>query len=257
MRCLLLAAALVLAAAVSPCFADEPAWGSLKGRVVWAGDKLPQPEQIQPNATQDPKHCLSKGPLFKDDLVVNKANKGVRWVIVWLIPVPGGQPLTIHPALKAIKEKQVVVDQPCCKFVPHVVCMRQGQDLIAKNSAPVTHNVNWSGRPLYNPGGNQIVPANNALTIPNLKADKFPVTLACNIHPWMRGYVRIFDHPYFAVTDENGNFEVKDAPAGTFNVMFWQETVGYLTGRDGTHVTIKAGAETDLGKIDMKPAERQ
>jgi hypothetical protein len=252
-----LAAAAILVVISQRAVADGGAWGSVKGRVVWAGDKLPMPEEITPNANQNPQQCLAKGKLYKEDLVVNPKNKGVRWVIVWLQPVPGGPPLTIKPELKELKEKQVVVDQPTCAFEPRVLCMRQGQELIAKNSAPMVHNVNWTGHPLHNPGGNRIVPPGGSLPIKDLKADRFPVTLACNIHPWMRGYVRIFDHPYFAVTDENGAFEIKDAPAGNLSLASWQETVGYLTGRNGTPVVIKGGAETDVGTIEMKPAGGQ
>jgi hypothetical protein len=72
----------------------------------------------------------------------------------------------------------------------------------------------------------------------------------------MSGWVRVFDNPYFAVTDADGNFEIKDAPAGTYRLMIWQESIGYrggAAGRDGTPVTIKAGAVTDVGPFDVKP----
>src|SRR5437868_582450 len=112
----------------------EAAWGTIKGQVVFGGDAIPAPKPIDVGNNQDKQHCLSKGPLLSDEWTINKDNKGVRWTIVWLAPAASGQPLPVHPALKEIKQKEVTLDQPCCKFVPHALGMRQGQELVAKNS---------------------------------------------------------------------------------------------------------------------------
>ena len=53
--------------------------------------------------------------------------------------------------------------------------------------------------------------------------EKPPIQYKCTIHGWMTGYVRIFDHPYYAVTDANGNFEIKNAPVGKFRIVYWHE----------------------------------
>src|SRR5262249_40231013 len=154
-------------------------------------------------------------------LVVNKSNLGVRWAFVWLAPEnKSGPPLAIFPALKELKEKQILVDQPCCMFVPHAVAIREGQEIVVKNSAPIAHSTHWTGD-LKNPGGNRMAPAGQSLTIDGLKADKYPVKLSCDIHPWMGGWIRVFDHPYFAVTDENGKFEIKSAPVGRCRLVVW------------------------------------
>src|SRR5205807_9114715 len=133
----------------------------------------------------------------------------------------------------------------CCMFIPHALGIRQGQEIVAKNSSTIAHNVNWSGHPLKNPGGNRIVPANQEIVIGGLRADKYPVKLACNIHGWMNAWVRVFDNPYFAVTDGDGQFEIKQAPAGTFRLVAWQESIGYVTNRIGIPVTIKANDAID------------
>jgi hypothetical protein len=172
-----------------------------------------------------------------------------------LAPASAGQPLPIHPSLKEIKNKEVEIDQPCCQFIPHALGLRQGQDLLAKNSAPVAHNINWAG--FKNPGGNVLVPAGKSYTISNLVPDRTSVKLSCNIHPWMVAWVRIFDHPYFAVTDEKGKFEIKLAPAGDYRLVSWQEAIGYGPGRNqGIPITIKGGADTEK-KIELKPAENK
>ena len=145
---------------------------------------------------------------------MNPKTLGVKNVFVWLAPDQIGEKLRIHPSLKAIKNNEVEIDQPCCMFVPHVLGMREGQTLVAKNPSTVAHNFHWTGHPLKNPGDNKMIAAGQDLKIANLVPDKYPVKISCDIHPWMNGWVRVFDHPYFAVTDADGNFEFKLAPEG-------------------------------------------
>jgi hypothetical protein len=240
--------------------AQGPAdWGTIKGQVVWGGDAVPDRKEIAGvNANQDKAHCLSKGPLLSEDWVINKKNKGIRYTFVWLAPAAIGKNLPIHPKLKAVPDKKEEIDQPCCQFKPHATAIREGQELVAKNSAPVAHNVKWAGNPLKNPGNNVILPPGGSVTIKDLKADRFPIMVNCNIHPWMNARVGVFNHPYFAVTDEDGNFEIKDAPAGNFRLMVWHESAGWrggAAGRNGQQITIKGGEVTDLGKLDLKPSE--
>jgi hypothetical protein len=231
-----------------------PEWGTVKGQLVWGGAELPP--QKNANVNKDEQHCLSKGAIPDESWVINKANKGIRWAFVWLAPEPGQPRLPVHGDLQLVKNKEVTIDQPCCRFEPHALALREGQELIVKNSAPVAHNVNWSGVSLKNAGGNVIVPAGKSFSIKGLAADKFPVKIACNIHQWMSGWVRIFDNPYYAVTDADGNFEIKLAPAGKCRIFVWQESVGYrggAAGRNGSTIDIKPGGVTELGKLDIKP----
>jgi hypothetical protein len=249
--CSIVLSALCVIANQAP--AQNGAWGDVKGRIVFDGAEAPAPKLIDVNKDQD--HCLSKGPLHAEDLVVNKKNLGVRWVFVWLAPEKGDPALKIHPNLQQIKKQNVEIDQPCCQFVPHALGMREGQQLVAKNSSPIAHNVHWTGHPLKNPGGNQIIPAGGMLPIAGLNADRFPVKINCDIHGWMSAYVRVFDHPYFAVTDADGKFEIKLAPAGNYRLVIWQDN-GWGTGlRDGQPITIEGGKVTDKGEIKYKPPQ--
>ncbi len=231
-------------------------WGTIKGQIVYGEEKVPEPKVL--DVTKDQDHCLSKGKLTSQEWVVNPKNKGVQWVFVWLAPTGAGKEIPIHPDLKDIKQKEVVIDQPCCKFEPHAMGMREGQVLIAKNSAPITHNFQYLGNPAKNPGGNPAIAPKEQVEIKDLKADeKFPVRISCTIHGWMNAYVRVFNHPYFAVTDADGNFEIKDAPAGDFRLKIWHEGCGWrggAKGRDGEPITIKGGQVNDLGKLDIKPS---
>ncbi|HEV3260183.1 MAG TPA: hypothetical protein VG013_25225 [Gemmataceae bacterium] len=249
----------LLLAALPGARADEKAangqWGTIKGQVVFGGDTVPEPKKVDVNKDQD--HCLSKGDIYSEDWVIKKDSKGVRWVFAWLVDPANPKKFPadkINPALKEVPKAAVEIDQPCCKFEPHALAMREGQVLNAKNSAPISHNVNWTGG-VQNPGNNVILPSGQQVAIKDLKASRFPVSVTCNIHPWMKAWVRVYDHPYFAVTDADGKFEIKDAPAGDFKLVTWQESVGWGNGgKDGVPVTIKAGQTTDLGKLEIKPA---
>jgi hypothetical protein len=233
-----------------PAAAQDKDWGMVKGRAVFGGNAIPAQKPLDVNKDQD--HCLSKGPILDEEWVVSKDNKGVRWAFIWLEPEKGSPPLKVHSSLQQIKDKQVFIDQPCCKFEPHALGMREGQELVAKNSAPIAHNVHWIGFPTKNPGGNVIVPAGQSHTIQGLKADRFPVQVKCDIHGWMKANVRVFDHPYFAVTDADGKFEIKNAPAGTYRLMTWHDSGYGPGGREGVQVVIKGGADTDVGKVELK-----
>jgi plastocyanin len=262
MRSTLTAAALILLAATLAATAAAPAgtgpfkagakadngWGTLRGQIVFGGDKLPELKPL--NVDKDQDHCLSKGPVQNESWVVNPGNKGVRWVVVFL-RAEQGQTLPIHESLKEVKQKEVVLDQPACRFEPHVVALREGQVLVAKNPAPVAHNVVING--LNNSHNVQLAPGkshNFTLTL-----ERNALAIQCGIHPWMRGYAWTFDHPYYAVTDADGKFEIKLAPAGKQNLVIWHEATGYLEGKKGRAVDVKPGDATDLGKITIKPTE--
>ena len=252
---LALAAALVLAAATGVRAAG---WGTIKGQVVWDGGDVPPPVKL--NVNKDKEHCLSKGPIFKEELVVNPKNKGVRWTVVYLMSGDGfSKEVPVHPSLKAIKTPVVEIDQPCCRFEPHVLALREGQTLLAKNSAPIAHNVNIQGG-AKGPNLNQILPPGGKLKVEDIAARQLPISVACNIHGWMSGKVFVLKNPYFAVTDEDGKFEIKNAPAGDFRVVVWHEGMGWVVGdktpsKMGQKITIKADGVTDLGKLPVKPSK--
>jgi hypothetical protein len=252
---LALAGAFVLTAADA---VQAEGWGTVKGQVVWYGNEVPKRAPI--NVTKDQEACEKNGKLLEDKLVVNPKNKGVRWCLVYLMDVSGfNKDIPIHPKLQTVPSKTVELDQPCCQFEPHFLAMREGQTLIVKNSATIAHNVNLVGG-VRGPNVNQIVPPGGKFQVEDIKARNIPIMVKCDIHPWMSGRIAVLKHPYFAITDEDGHFEIKDAPAGAFRLVIWHEESGWVAGddkpsRNGKKITIQAGATTDLGKISLKPAE--
>jgi plastocyanin len=228
-------------------------WGSVKGQVVWAGGDVPKRDKLKVDKDQDA--CLAHGDLLSEKYVVDPKSKGVRWVVVWLVdPKKPTAALPIAPDLKTIKNKKLTLDQPTCMFEPHILAIRNGQEIDFKNTAKVPHNINLV-KPVVGPNLNQIVPPGGHLLVSSFKpTGTSPVNVTCTIHGWMKGYIWVFRDPYFAVTDADGNFEIKDAPAGTWNLVAWQDE-GWVGagGKTGTPVTITAGGATDVGKIELKP----
>lgn len=117
----------------------------------------------------------------------------------------------------------VVVDQRKMSFIPHIVAVQQGTTVEFLNSDPVGHNVYWPSI-----SGNKKL-AHNLGTWP--KGEKKPfqfndvgvASLLCNVHPEMSGYVVVTPTPYFAVTDKDGNFEIKNIPGGKYTLKTWSE----------------------------------
>lgn len=239
--------------AVAAVFSDGPAARaadegvSLKGQVVWAGEpKTPVTLKVD----KDQGHCLAKGPLLAHIYDINKGNKGLKNVIVWLTKVDGTKP-PVPASLAKPDKPSVEIDQPMCAFEPRVVAVREGQILVVKNSAPVAHNVSYIGSRAKNPGGNTIIAPGNKYDI-KLKADKQQIALSCNIHQWMKGWARVFDHPYYAVTDADGKFEIKHAPKGEYMLVVWHED-GFNGGAAGAKgQKIKVDGTTEH-KIEFKP----
>jgi len=251
----LFAFALGLLAIQPTAGADAPeGWGTVKGQIVFGPKDVPAPKEL--NVDKDQAACFIKAKkLFSEEWVINDKSKGVRWAYAWLAPVKAGEKLPIHPDLAKVKDEKVEMDQPCCQFEPHAVAIRQGQTIVFKNSATINHNVNWSGGAL-NPGNNISLPPGKSLEVNDLKASRIPVTVACNIHGWMKGWIRVYDHPYYAVTNADGEFEIKQAPAGKYRLVVWHEGAGWGPGgKDGQEVEIQAKGTTDLGKVEIKPAE--
>jgi hypothetical protein len=222
-------------------------WGSIKGQVIFGGGSLPKPEEEK--VTSDQQHCLAKGPILNKVWDVNPESKGLANIVVFVVPARNEE-LPVHDSL-AGTPSPFILDQPYCVFTPRVFAVRKGQTITAKNPDPVAHNVVIKG--IKNDQNVQIPPgAEKQLT---LEADTNAMTVSCGSHPWMRGYAWCFDHPYFAVTDKDGKFEIKNVPAGARKIAIWHET-GYLPGytkREAKAVTVNDGAVVDLGQIPAMP----
>ncbi|HEX4000769.1 MAG TPA: hypothetical protein VHX65_19630 [Pirellulales bacterium] len=231
-------------------------WGSIKGRFVYDG-KVPAPVKIKVpgNINQLGGAFCGKLPLVQEDLVVS-ASGGIANVVVWV----RNKRLKVHPDYKKTAGDTVVLDNSNCHFVPHVVGVRVGQTLAIKNSDPIAHNTKIDG---LNTQANPLVPSGQTVNLPILASENLPAPMSCSIHPWMNAWLIARPNPYFAISDQDGNFEIKNMPAGDIEFQFWHERVGYLgdvvVGGQPTKwpkgrmkQTIKPDTTADLGTIKIK-----
>lgn len=234
----------IAATPTSPAAASTSAgWGTLKGRVVFSGE-APAPKVLIAKGDKDAKDAAvcAKNEIDSERLVVNKANKGVRYALVYL-----PKPTAVNKeAESAAKTAEVVFDQKNCTFTPHVLATMKGTTVSVTSSDPVGHNTNGVGFN-YNAKFNIPTPPGAPATPVVLKsAEPKPAEVNCDIHNWMKSYWFAAGNPYFAVTDADGNFEIKNVPAGDQKVVVWCEALGpgYLTASSGDTIAIKGGGET-------------
>jgi hypothetical protein len=226
-------------------------YGTVKGQIVYGGDP-PAPQMIfkagDPNQ-KNPEVC-AKEDMPDESLVVNAGNKGVQWVMVYI-----NRPTHVKPELKNASG-DVEFGQEHCRFKPHVFAYQEGQNVKVTSDDPIAHNTNV--QPFKGQQFNPTIPAapeggKTVVDGPELPAQPRPISVQCNIHGWMKAYWFVFDHPYFAVTDENGNFEIKDVPAGEQKLVVWQEKIGYGEGKAaGKPITVMPNETTET-KLTLQP----
>ena len=180
----------------------------ITGKITLKGTPPPAVEltDVKNNADCSKFH---KEPVMTQHFIVGKGGELAN-VIVALKGVPakaGGE-----------AAKPAVLDQKNCLYAPQILAIQTSQKLLVKNSDPVLHNVHTlpavSGNPEKNNGQAAGQP-DLAFSFP--KAENF-LKFKCDVHPWMFAWVSVFDHPYFAVTDKDGKFTIKDVPPGKYTI---------------------------------------
>jgi hypothetical protein len=211
--CLCLSVLAPMARADAPNKPAPAAAGTIKGTVIFEGEA---PERATVKRDTDP-YC-AKVEKLSDDVVVTKGKlAGV------LVRVKNGTMGThAAPATPAL------LDQHDCAYTPHVIGLVVGQKLAVRNSDGTQHYV-WgriAGKQLWNKGQDAKAPD---LTLDsNAKAGDV-IDLKCGSHPWMQAYAVVQDHPFFAVTGDDGAFEIKGLAAGTYTLEAWHPTLGTKT----------------------------
>jgi plastocyanin len=161
-------------------------------------------------------YCKSQhaAPVYEEQVVVNP-NKTLRWVLVYLKDVPGTYPTPTEA---------VTLDQHGCQYHPHIFGIQVGQPLKVLNSDGTLHNIH--ALPHKNPEFNIGQPFKGMETVKKFENAEVPVHFKCDVHKWMGAYCGVFTHPFFAVTDDQGNFEIKNVPPGNYVIEAWQEKYG-------------------------------
>ncbi len=183
--------------------------GAIAGTVVFTGEV---DEHRKVPITIDQYICGKEKDA--EDIVLGP-HRGVRSAVVWLSNPPPGARWENPPA-------KVEMDQKGCVFVPRVVIVPTGGTVEFLNSDRLLHNLHSTSN--TNPSFNRTQPKGRTIPIVFTKADI--VRVGCDLHSWMRGWVVVADHPYYAITDDAGAFSIPNVPAGKYTLQLWHETLG-------------------------------
>ena len=139
--------------------------------------------------------------------------------------------------IPAVEHETLVIDNTQCRFVPHAAVATVGSTIEAVNSDSVLHTTH-----LYGP-----VESNISLPIEGARAERTfrrpgLVVVKCDIHGWMQAFIRVDEHPFHAVTDDDGVFAIRNIPPGTYTLDVWHERLGRRT----ESVTILPGETTHV-----------
>ena len=209
--------------------------GTITGVVAFAG-AAPEAKKIDTSA--DPQ-CSAKSPnLTSEEWTVKDGKLANTFVYVKEGTLADGKKVADYTF--ATPTAAVTLDQNGCHYKPHVFGVVTKQAISITNSDPTTHNVHFT--PKNNPDWNQSQ-ANGAGPLTHkLNAVEAMVPVKCNQHPWMKAYVGVLKHPYFAVSAEDGTYTIKGVPPGTYTVVAWHEGPGAGTEKTA-QVTVPASGK--------------
>jgi plastocyanin len=220
------AATVIVGAALWAVLMTGPAWaGTIKGHVRFTG---PTPEQKTLPVTTDQYVC---GKEKDAEELILSPDKGIRNVVVWLKSAPPG-------SKRETSSAPVFLDQKQCVFTPRVLVVPVGGTVEFLNSDRLLHNIH--SRSKGNPNFNRTQPKGR--TIPIIFTRPEIIRIDCDLHPWMRAWVVVAEHPFYAVTGAGGEFALGNLPAGPYTLNVWHETLGTVT----TDVTV---GEADTGVV--------
>ena len=219
-------------AALCAAAATSVSAATLKGNVRYAGARV---EKKTVPVTIDQYLCGKEKEA--GDLVLSSTS-GIRNVVVSLHGVPAGSKAPANGAPAKMDQKQ-------CVFVPRVVVVPVGGTVEFLNSDRLLHNVRGSGK--ENPPFNRAQP--HARTISIVFKSPEILRVDCDLHSWMRGWIVVAEHPFYAVTNEEGEFVFENVPPGKYKLQAWQETLG----RASQEVTVAGeGTQTITVRMEKK-----
>ena len=208
--------------------------GKISGVVKFEGEV---PEKKKLEITKDQAVC-GKTDKYDESLVVGEGNV-LKNTIVYLMDISQGKDFEAEA-------KKPEIDQKECRFDPHIQIVPVGEILTMLNNDKATHNVHIFGTKKNNTSVNrQQTKTRKKMRLSRegvAKAPEGPIEVKCDIHGWMKAWVAYVPHPYFAVTNEKGEFTLEDVPPGDYKLGYWHEACG-TNNKEPVKVTVAAGGE--------------
>jgi plastocyanin len=220
---------------------DPATAGEIKGTVSLDG-VAPKNAEIKMNADPVCVKQTAGSPQSQETFMVGKDGKSLANVFVY---VKDG----LSPDYSFdVPTESAKIDQQNCRYHPHVFGMRVGQKLEIVNSDPTLHNIH--AMPKANTEFNNGQPIQGMKMDHTFTAKEVMVPFKCDVHGWMNAYVGVLDHPFFAVTDDEGKFDIKGLPPGTYTIEAWHEKGGAVT----QSVTVGPSESKDITFAIKAPA---
>ena len=199
-----------------PAAIDPATAAGISGKVTFEGTP-PSPQPVK--LTSDP-FCAGANPGLTTEAGLVGPGGVVQNVFVY---VKDGLTGRTFPA----PAEPIVLDQKGCHYTPHVIGIQVGQPLQIINSDATLHNVH--GLAKANKEFNAGQPIQGMKMTHTFSAVEVMVPFKCDVHGWMRAWVGVLDHPYYAVTGTDGAFSLKGLPPGTYSIEAWHEQFGTST----------------------------
>ena len=191
--------------------------GDVQGKITFDGN-APKMKPLRMDA--DPV-CVANNEIQprKEWLVLDE-NNGVKNVLVFVKESKSGTLVDID----YVPKDKAVIDQKGCVYVPHVLGVMVGQQLDILNSDGTLHNIH--ALPKVNKEFNKAMPRSKKQMSVTFDKVEAPFKVKCDVHPWMGAYLGVFDHPYFAVTDDSGSYSISGLAPGKYVIEAWHEKLG-------------------------------
>lgn len=201
-------------AAGAPSAADEANAATVSGKVTFTGDK-PAMKNISMDAT--PACARQHSTAQKSQEVIVNDNGTLKNAFVW---IKSGLP----DKTWAAPTGSVKLAQKGCMYEPHVLGVMTNQEIEVANDDPTNHNIH--PLPKVNREWNESQPPGGEAKKKTFAREEVMIPVKCNVHPWMRAYIGVVGHPFFAVTGDDGSFTIKGLPPGTYTLEAWHEKYG-------------------------------
>ena len=194
--------------------------GDVEGKITFDG-KAPKMKPLRMDA--DPVCVANNDIQPRKEWLVLDENNGVKNVLVFIKESKSGSFADNYDSPK----EAAVIDQKGCVYVPHVLGVMVGQQLDILNSDGTLHNIH--ALPKVNKEFNKAMPRSKKQMTVTFDKVEAPFKVKCDVHPWMGAFVGVFEHPYFAVTDDSGSYTISGLAPGKYVVEAWHEKLGSQT----------------------------